>query len=204
MNTVSRSSRLRAFVRKYWVTLSTPSKFFSLGFLTIGGFVAGIIFWGGFNTALEVTNTEAFCIGCHEMRDNVYAELQPTIHYTNRSGVRATCPDCHVPHNWTDKIARKMQASKEVWGHLFGTLSTREKFVDKRLELAQHEWARLKANNSLECRNCHNLESMDFTRQSKRAMEMHSTVLARGEKTCIDCHKGIAHRLPDVAAVVPR
>ena len=204
MNTVSRSSRLRAFVRKYWVTLSTPSKFFSLGFLTIGGFVAGIIFWGGFNTALEVTNTETFCIGCHEMRDNVYAELQPTIHYTNRSGVRATCPDCHVPHNWTDKIARKMQASKEVWGHLFGTLSTREKFVDKRLELAQHEWARLKANNSLECRNCHNLESMDFTRQSKRAMEMHSTVLARGEKTCIDCHKGIAHRLPDVAAVVPR
>ena len=204
MNTVSRSSRLRAFVRKYWVTLSTPSKFFSLGFLTIGGFVAGIIFWGGFNTALEVTNTETFCIGCHEMRDNVYAELQPTIHYTNRSGVRATCPDCHVPHNWTDKIARKMQASKEVWGHLFGTLSTREKFVDKRLELAQHEWARLKANNSLECRNCHNLESMDFTRQSKRAMEMHSTVLARGEKTCIDCHKGIAHRLPDIAAVVPR
>ena len=204
MNTVSRSSRLRAFVRKYWVTLSTPSKFFSLGFLTIGGFVAGIIFWGGFNTALEVTNTEAFCIGCHEMRDNVYAELQPTIHYTNRSGVRATCPDCHVPHNWTDKIARKMQASKEVWGHLFGTISNREKFLDNRLTLAQHEWKRLKANNSLECRNCHNLISMDFTRQSKRAMEMHSTELVSGKKTCIDCHKGIAHRLPDVAAVVPR
>lgn len=204
MNTVSRSSRLRAFVRKYWVTLSTPSKFFSLGFLTIGGFVAGIIFWGGFNTALEVTNTEAFCIGCHEMRDNVYAELQPTIHYTNRSGVRATCPDCHVPHNWTDKIARKMQASKEVWGHLFGTISNREKFLDNRLTLAQHEWKRLKANNSLECRNCHNLISMDFTRQSKRAMEMHSTELVSGKKTCIDCHKGIAHSLPDVAAVVPR
>lgn len=191
-------SRLKAFAHKYWVALSTPSKFYSLGFLTIGGFIAGIVFWGGFNTALEVTNTEAFCTGCHEMRDNVFAELQPTIHYTNRSGVRATCPDCHVPHNWTDKIARKMQASKEVWGHLFGTLSTREKFVDKRLELAQHEWARLKANNSLECRNCHNLASMDFTRQSKRAMEMHGTLLAKGEKTCIDCHKGIAHRLPDV------
>ena len=191
-------SRLKALAHKYWIVLSTPSKFYSLGFLTIGGFIAGVVFWGGFNTALEVTNTEAFCTGCHEMRDNVFAELQPTIHYTNRSGVRATCPDCHVPHNWTDKIARKMQASKEVWGHLFGTLSTREKFVDKRLELAQHEWARLRANNSLECRNCHNLASMDFTRQSKRAMEMHGTVLAKGEKTCIDCHKGIAHRLPDV------
>ena len=198
MNAASRLSRFKVFARKYWVTLSTPSKFFSLGFLTIGGFIAGIVFWGGFNTALEITNTEAFCTGCHEMRDNVFVELQPTIHYTNRSGVRATCPDCHVPHNWTDKIARKMQASKEVWGHLFGTINTREKFVENRLELAQNEWSRLKSNNSLECRNCHNLASMDFTRQSKRAVDMHSTVLANGEKTCIDCHKGIAHRLPDI------
>ena len=204
MSATTAFSRLKELARKYWLTLSTPSKFFSLGFLTIGGFIAGILFWGGFNTALEVTNTEAFCTSCHEMRDNVFVELQPTIHYTNRSGVRATCPDCHVPHNWTDKIARKMQASKEVWGALFGTINTRDKFNGKRLELAQREWARLKANNSLECRNCHNLESMDFTRQSKRAMDLHSTVLARGEKTCIDCHKGIAHRLPDIAAVVPR
>ena len=202
MSTTSAFLRLKALACKYWVTLSTPSRFFSLGFLTIGGFIAGIMFWGGFNTALEITNTEAFCTGCHEMRENVFVELQPTIHYTNRSGVRATCPDCHVPHNWTDKIARKMQASKEVWGKIFGTISTREKFLDKRLELAQREWARLKANNSLECRNCHNLDSMDFTRQSRRAMEMHSTVLAKGEKTCIDCHKGIAHRLPDIRAAV--
>ena len=200
MSATTAFSRLKELVRKYWHTVSTPSKFFSLGFLTVGGFIAGILFWGGFNTALEVTNTEAFCTSCHEMRDNVFVELQPTIHYTNRSGVRATCPDCHVPHNWTDKIARKIQASKEVWGTLFGTINTRDKFLGKRLELAQHEWARLKANNSLECRNCHNLESMDFTRQSKRAMEMHSTLLASGEKTCIDCHKGIAHRLPDIKA----
>ena len=192
-------SRGKELARKYWVTFSTPSKFFSLGFLTISGFVAGIVFWGGFNTALEITNTEKFCVGCHEMRNNVFVELQPTIHYTNRSGVRATCPDCHVPHNWSDKIARKLQASKEVWGTLFGTIATREKFLEKRLELAQHEWSRLKANNSLECRNCHNLNSMDFTRQSNRAAQAHSTELAGGAKTCIDCHKGIAHRLPDVA-----
>ena len=190
-------SDVKGLAFAYWRTLSTPSKVFSLGFLTMGGFIAGIVFWGGFNTALELTNTEAFCTGCHEMRNNVFAELQPTIHYTNRSGVRATCPDCHVPHNWTDKIGRKIQASKEVWGKVFGTIETREKFLEKRLELAGHEWSRLKANNSLECRNCHNLKSMDFTRQSKRAMDMHSTQLAAGTKTCIDCHKGIAHRLPD-------
>ena len=68
---------------------------------TVGGaivfFIAGIIFWGGFHTAMEETNTLEFCIGCHEMEENVYQEYTPTIHYSNRTGVRATCPDCHVP-----------------------------------------------------------------------------------------------------------
>ena len=189
--------RLWGWGRRWWSVVSRPSVHYSLGFLTMGGFIAGIVFWGAFNTGMEMTNNEAFCTGCHEMRTNVFEELKPTIHYANRSGVRATCPDCHVPHKWTDKMARKMQASKEVWGKIFGTIDTREKFVDKRLELASHEWARLKANDSLECRNCHNFESMDFTRQSQRAANQHSTALARKEKTCIDCHRGIAHRLPE-------
>jgi cytochrome c-type protein NapC len=188
-------------VLSLWRTLRRPSGYYSLGFLVMGGFIAGIVFWGAFNTAVEVTNTEAFCVSCHEMRENVFVELKPTIHYTNRSGVRATCPDCHVPHDWTDKMARKMAASKEVFGKIFGTISTREKFLDKRRELAQREWARLKANNSLECRNCHDLDYMDFTRQSVRAAEAHERFLASGEKTCIDCHKGIAHKLPDMTGV---
>jgi cytochrome c-type protein NapC len=189
---------LRDLLQRYWRTLTRPSACYSLGFLTIGGFLGGVLFWGGFNTALEATNTETFCITCHEMRDNVYEEIQPTIHFTNRSGVRAKCPDCHVPKDWTHKIARKMQASKEVWGWLFSSIRPREKFLEKRGELASREWARLKANDSLECRNCHEFVSMDFTRQSKRAADQHSTALAGGDKTCIDCHKGIAHRLPDM------
>lgn len=184
-----------------WAAFNRPAGHLGIGFLTIGGFVAGVLWWGGFNTALEMTNKEAFCISCHEMRDNPYADLKQTIHYSNRSGVRATCPDCHVPHNWTDKIARKMQASKEVWGKIFGTIDTPEKFEAKRKELAGHEWARLKANNSLECRNCHSADSMDITRQGARGAEAHQRFLFTGQATCIDCHKGIAHRLPDMTGV---
>lgn len=203
-----RGGRLRAiwvrvwgWLKPYWDTLRRPSVHYSLGFLTLGGFIAGIIFWGGFNTAMEATNTEQFCTGCHEMNDNVFAELKTTIHYNNRSGVRAVCSDCHVPHEWTDKIARKMQASKEVWGKVFGTINTREKFLDKRLELAKHEWARLKANDSLECRNCHQYDSMDLTRQAPRAAWIHQNYLGTGKNTCIDCHKGIAHHLPDMKGI---
>ncbi|MDO6687840.1 MULTISPECIES: pentaheme c-type cytochrome TorC [unclassified Agarivorans] len=187
---------MKNMLKKFWLIVSKPSVHLSFGFLTIGGFVAGIIFWGGFNTALEATNTEEFCIGCHEMADNVYVELQETVHWKNNSGVRATCPDCHVPHNWTDKIARKMQASKEVYGKIFGTISTREKFLEKRGELAQHEWDRFTANNSLECKNCHDYNSMDFDSMSERA-QVQMKMAAERDQSCIDCHKGIAHELPD-------
>ena len=186
-----------------WKVLTTPAATLSLAFLTLGGFVGGVIFWGAFNTALELTNTETFCVSCHEMRTNVYAELKSTIHFSNRSGVRASCPDCHVPHEWTDKIARKMQASKEVWGKIFGTINTREKFLDHRLELAKHEWARLKANDSLECRNCHSSAAMDLSKQTQRAAEIHTRYLLPGKATCIDCHKGIAHELPNMQGVEP-
>jgi cytochrome c-type protein NapC len=186
-----------------WKMLSTPAATLSLAFLTLGGFVGGVMFWGAFNTALELTNTEKFCTSCHEMRDNVYEELTRTIHFSNRSGVRASCPDCHVPHEWTVKIARKMQASKEVWGKIFGTINTRKKFLDHRLELAQHEWARLKANDSLECRNCHSSVAMDLSKQTQRAAQIHTRYLLSGSATCIDCHKGIAHELPNMQGVDP-
>ena len=186
------------WIKRFWKIISRPSVHYSLGFLSLGGFVMGIIFWGGFNTAMEFTNSETFCTSCHE---NLYQELQNTIHFTNRSGVRAICSSCHVPHDWTDKIARKMQASKEVWAWVTGTINTPEKFEARRRTLAEHEWDRLKANDSLECRNCHEFEYMDFTWQSSRAVDQHSTALALGDKTCIDCHKGIAHKLPNMAGV---
>jgi cytochrome c-type protein NapC len=179
----------------------SPATTLPLAFLTLGGFVSGVAFWGGFNTALDKTNTEAFCVSCHEMRSNPFEELKGTIHYSNRSGVRATCPDCHVPHQWTDKIARKMQASKEVWGHVFGSIDTRDKFLALRRSMAEHEWARMKANDSLECRNCHSTESMDLSKQNPRAATAHQTFLFTKEKTCIDCHKGIAHNLPNMQGV---
>ncbi|WP_410498595.1 NapC/NirT family cytochrome c [Chitinibacter sp. S2-10] len=167
----------------------------------VGMFVLGIIFWGGFNTALEMTNTEKFCLSCHEMADNVFPEYQETVHYTNRSGVRATCPDCHVPHEWGPKMIRKIQASKEVWGKLTGTINTREKFLEKRIELAQHEWDRMKANDSKACRNCHNYEYFDYMEQNRRSANAHQSGLSSG-MTCIDCHKGIAHHLPNVSQSV--
>lgn len=178
-----------------WARLRRPSGK-SLGGLLAVGFVVGVLFWGGFNTAMEATNTEKFCISCHEMYDNVYMEYKETIHYNNRTGVRATCPDCHVPKDWTHKMIRKVQASKELWGKMVGTIDTREKFEAKRLELARNEWKRMKASDSRECRNCHSFESMNKDSQKQRARKQHEMAL-EDNMTCIDCHKGIAHHKPE-------
>lgn len=176
--------------------------FFIKGTL-LTGIILGILFWGGFNWTLAMTNTEEFCISCHEMEENVYQELQETVHWSNRTGVRATCPDCHVPKDWTHKIIRKIQASNEVYHKLMGTIDTPEKFEEHRLELALHEWKRMKESNSRECRNCHNFGSMDLEKQDERSADRHDPhvweVLDGKEptETCIDCHKGIAHHLPE-------
>jgi cytochrome c-type protein NapC len=177
------------------MALRRPSvKYSLLGLLSVG-FFGGIIFWGGFHTALEATNSLEFCISCHEMRDTVYAEYKETIHYSNRSGVRAVCSDCHVPREWGPKMIRKAKASFEVWGKLAGSIDTPEKFEAKRMTLATHEWERMKANGSQECRNCHNFDTMSSSAQKPSNYKRHMKAKEDG-KVCIDCHKGIAHHLP--------
>ena len=154
--------------------------------------IVGVIFWGGFNTAMEMTNTLDFCISCHEMEENVYREYQKTAHFTNRSGVRATCSDCHVPDPWVHKVVRKIQASNELVHKALGTIDTPEKFDKHRLELAKNVWKAMKNTDSRECRNCHDFDSMNPEDQKKRARKQHINGMELGN-TCIDCHKGIAH-----------
>ena len=180
---------------RIWAGLNRPSTKYSILGIASLSFILGIIFWGGFNTGMEATNTLGFCTTCHEMRDNVYQEYKETIHYSNRTGVRAVCSDCHVPKEWSHKMVRKMQASMEIWGKLTGSIDTKEKFEAKRMELATHEWERMKRNNSRECRNCHAFEAMSPELQKQTPYKKHMKAKEDGQ-TCIDCHKGIAHHLP--------
>jgi cytochrome c-type protein NapC len=158
--------------------------------------VIGVVFWGGLNTAMEATNTLTFCISCHEMEENVYQEYTHTVHYTNRSGVRATCSDCHVPDPWVHKVVRKIKASNELLHKALGTINTPEKFEDHRLRMATNVWNAMKDTDSRECRNCHDWDSMDPTTQKQRSINQHVFAMNEGQ-TCIDCHKGVAHKKPD-------
>ena len=159
--------------------------------LIVGGgiVVAGVV-------TVHATSTEAFCVSCHELRDNALAEFKDTIHDKNRTGVRAECADCHLPKELVPMMVRKVEAAREVWGHWTGYIDTKEKYEKNRHAMAVREWTRMKKNDSQECRNCHNAAAADLSVQSENAQKRHA--MAREQKiTCIDCHFGIAHTEPD-------
>jgi len=169
----------------------------SLNWLFLGvGVVAGIIIWGGFNTFMEYTNSYEFCTSCHEM-NVVQEEYQLSVHAHNTSGVPAICSDCHVPKPWVPKLWRKIKATSELYHWVLGTIDTPEKFEEHRLQLAQNVWSTMEESDSRECRNCHTNETMVIDQQTPLAQKMHKRLIS-GEATCINCHKGIAHKLPDM------
>ena len=158
-------------------------------------FVGGILFTGIFNVGLSYTNRTEFCTSCHSMQWNK-VEWQDSEHFMNHAGVRAGCADCHVPKQFFPKMKAKIVAARDVWHEILGTIDTKEKFEARRLEMAKRVWARLKASDSRECRTCHSWEAMALDDQDRVARKKHARAREEG-KTCIDCHKGVAHELPE-------
>ena len=179
---------LRQRLRRYVITF--PLYAASLAFLL------GIVAWGGFNWSMEMTNQERFCISCHVMRDNVYEEYKHTAHYRNPAGVRATCPDCHVPKDWIHKVIRKVRGTNELYHWAIGTIDTREKFLVERNRLAAEVWKFMRDSDSRECRNCHHFEFMATDGQNPAAAARHQKATT-DNMTCMDCHIGITHELPE-------
>lgn len=191
------SEKKIGLIKRFWYWFRTPSHL-AVGTLISLSFIAGIAFWVSFNYGLEKTNTEQFCADCHI--NDAYPEYLHSVHYQTRTGVGASCPDCHLPHEFIPKMKRKIIAAKEVYSYIVGEVDTLEKFNARRLHMAENEWARMKANDSQECRNCHNVDRMNFNEQRSVAARMHQKIKEEG-KTCIDCHKGIAHNLPDMSHI---
>ena len=157
--------------------------------------ILGAVLMSLFNYGLKATNTTEFCTSCHTMQTNL-KELKETVHYSSASGVHAGCADCHVPKAFFPKMKAKIMAAKDVYHEIVGTIDTPEKYEKHRWDMASRVWAKMKATDSRECRSCHSFERMALSEQDKIARKKHDSAMTKG-KTCIDCHKGIAHEEPD-------
>lgn len=174
--------------------ITSPSRY-ALGTLVAVGVALGAVGVLAFDFTMHATNTDEFCVSCHELEDNALREFVGTSHHTNSTGARATCGDCHVPKEFIPKMARKVAAIGEIYHHVLGTIDTREKYDEHRMWMASKTWEFMKSRDSQECRNCHGEGNWQLDMQSEKAQQYHSGALAKG-KTCIDCHKGLAHELP--------
>ena len=163
--------------------------------IPLGGFImlfGGVIAVVTFNFVVEATNTTEFCTSCHSMSAYIEPEWAKSVHYKNRTGVRAGCADCHVPRAFVPKMIAKVLAVKDIYHEILGTIDTREKFEDRRRLMAERVWDQMRARKSRGCRNCHIIEQMAF---DKQLTFQHNVVEEMG-LICIDCHKGIAHTIP--------
>jgi cytochrome c-type protein NapC len=168
----------------------------SLAVLIVGLAIGAVVF-GSFGSFMVYANSEQFCANaCHEMAP-LQKEHKGTIHDVNRSGVRATCNDCHVPHDYIPNYLAKVGLLSDIWGHnVTHSIDTKEKFEAKRYQLAKRVWVYMKDNDSRECRHCHTTAKMDPEKQSEKAQRRHEKGRAEG-LTCIECHFAIAHNEPD-------
>lgn len=186
----------QAVAKGWWQKLRAPSQY-SLLALLVFGISIGIALWGSVNMAMEWTNRSEFCTSCHEMTIP-YEELKKTVHYKNRSGTTVNCSDCHVassktPTDYLYKSLQKLFAARDIVGHITKVIDTPEKYEAHRLEMAKRVWERMKSRDSKECRNCHSFATMDPDKQKSRSQIKHEE--AQEDKiTCIECHKGIAHK----------
>ena len=114
-------------LKSWFKGLLRPSTRYSVLSLLVIGLVLGVGGLLAFDATMHATSTEAFCTSCHEMADNPYDQLQRTTHYTNPSGVAATCSDCHVPQQFVPKMVAKIMAAKDVYHEIAGTIDTPEK-----------------------------------------------------------------------------
>ena len=169
--------------------------------IPLGGvvmFLAGAAALGSFNWVVHQTSKNEFCYVCHSHAAFIRAEYEASSHFSNAAGVRADCADCHLPREWFPLLVTKIVVSADIVPELLGKLDTREKFEARRAEMAERVWAQFRANDSQFCRNCHAPAAMNPALQSKMAARLHQA-LPPG-RTCIDCHRGLAHALPAAPA----
>ena len=192
------------FVGRVRRALFSPSLRWSVAALLGVGLVVGAGAVISTQVALAVTGTDEFCgTACHSHEKFVFPEHKLSAHYTNRTGVRAMCVDCHVPHSYPAKIFYKARVGMEdIYAELRGTISTQAKFDAARWRLANVVWDEMRANNSANCRSCHDPAAWDHKKQSEDAVSQHKKFSA-GKATCIDCHTGVAHREPEEPKAAP-
>jgi len=111
-------------------------------------------------------------------------------HFSNKFGIQAGCADCHIPHDsdWNYAWTKATTGLQDVFAEMRGGMPDKAAFEAKRGELAKQVWARMKADDSATCRQCHTPGAMDLFAQSEKAAERHRAARESGRGEVIPVH----------------
>lgn len=186
-------------LKRFFRWLFSPSARLPVAVLLLIGLAVGATSVIGTQVMVHATGSVEFCgSACHSMHTFTLPEYKESVHFSNRTGVRAGCSDCHIPHSYPAVLFYKAKAGiRDVYYEATGSIATKEKYEKERWRMANQVWAEFRENNSANCRTCH--DPLAFASQSNRAQRSHQKFFA-GESTCIDCHQGVAHTAPEEPA----
>jgi nitrate/TMAO reductase-like tetraheme cytochrome c subunit len=141
----------------------------------------------------QFTSTDRFCTSCHTMAavaTEPHALNSP--HENNAAGVRVSCADCHIPAtNWfVETYVHGTSAMRDMYAEFTKDYSEPGVWNARRRELAKIERERMRANDSLTCRRCHDAAAIRSASESGRTAH---AMLAASGLTCVQCHANLVH-----------
>ncbi len=147
---------------------------------------------------------DATCLGCHE--ENTARNWEHALHMHNN----LTCVTCHDMHSEEDRVqVAETQAAVCETCHKVQKQGIHGMERRKRRNPPcaschnphDHEDAQatLLATGSEGCTTCHDLARMAESRRVSDQAKRYHRVMDNPERTCLDCHEGIAHAPADSA-----
>lgn len=147
-----------------------------------------------------IPKVEAKIIAAKDVFHWVLGTIEPDESLLVASDQSGSCPDKFIPIKASSELCvpNYGEPYSEDMSDESAALRAKalKKFEDYRWNMATRVWAKMKASDSRECRNCHDFENMNLDIQDRSARKKHGRATEKGQ-TCIDCHKGIAHVEPD-------
>lgn len=143
--------------------------FFALGFYTFYN-AKGISY---------LSNDSKACNNCHIMNE-VYNDYMKSSHSKKVAGEpRASCGDCHLPHDFVDKWVAKAQSGI---GHAYA-------FTFKLNDLPTNLSANEKSKKMVQenCMRCHG-------EMASNTINATSNPHANNALSCVSCHAGVGHK----------
>ena len=158
----------------------------------------GIIISTWFN---HYTSTTEFCTSCHSMAfQSADPVFQKSVHRSNSKGVRPSCGDCHIPAtNWfIETYTHATSGIRDIIAEITHNYGDSKIWEARRIELAPEVIAKIRAQDSVTCRKCHDASAIKPASENGRVSH---AMLKSGSVTCIDCHTYIVHApVPEPAA----